>query len=55
LCSNCLIEYVTEGKMERTIKVTGRRGRRSKQLLDDLEEIRGYWKLEKEALDLTVW
>jgi len=40
--------------MEGTIKVTGRRGRRSKQLTYDLEEIRGYWKLEKEALDITL-
>jgi hypothetical protein len=31
----------------------GRRGR-SKQILDT-EERRGYWKLKKEALDLTVW
>jgi hypothetical protein len=30
--------------------VTGRRGRRRKQLLDDCKEERGYWKLKEEAL-----
>jgi hypothetical protein len=34
--------------------VTGRRGRRPKQLLDHLREPRVYWKL-KEALDRTLW
>jgi hypothetical protein len=33
----------------------GRRGRRVKQLLDDLNERRGYWKLQEEALDRTLW
>jgi hypothetical protein len=32
---NCLLKHVTEGKMEGMIEVTGRRGRRRKQLLDD--------------------
>jgi hypothetical protein len=31
--------------------MTGRQGRRHKQLLDDLQEMTGYWKLEKEAVD----
>ena len=35
--------------------MTERRGRRCKQLLDDLKEKRGYWKLKAEALDRTVW
>jgi hypothetical protein len=35
--------------------VKGIQGRRSKQLLDDLEEKRGYWKLKEEALDRTLW
>jgi len=34
--------------------VTGERGR-SKQILDDLKETRGYWELKKEALDLGLW
>jgi len=32
-----------------------RRGRRRKQLVDDLKETRGCWKLKEEALDSTVW
>jgi hypothetical protein len=35
--------------------VTKRRERRIKQLLDELNETRGYWKLEEETLDCTVW
>ena len=42
------------GKMERRIKVTGRRERRRKQLLDNFKETRGYWKLKKEALERTL-
>jgi hypothetical protein len=44
---------VIEGKLEGRIEMTGRRGRRRKQLLDDLKEKRRYWK--EEALDLTLW
>jgi hypothetical protein len=33
--------------------MTGRRGRRRKQLLYDLKEKRRYWKLKEEALDGT--
>jgi hypothetical protein len=33
----------------------GRRGRRRKQLLDNPNDKRGYWKLKEEALDLTLW
>jgi hypothetical protein len=40
------------GKVEGGIKVTGRR---RKQLLDDIEETRRYWKLNEEALDITLW
>ena len=35
--------------------MTGRRGRRYKQLLDDLKETRGYGKLKEETLKRTVW
>jgi len=35
--------------------VKGIRGRRLKQLLDYLKEMKEYWKMEKEALDRTVW
>jgi len=44
---NCLIKHVIEGKMQRRIKMTGRRRRRRKRLLDDFNEKRGYWKLKK--------
>jgi hypothetical protein len=36
------------------LEVTGRQGKRSKQLLNKLEEKREYWKLKDEALDRTV-
>jgi len=35
--------------------VTGRRGRRRKQLLDDPKGIRGYRKLKEKELDRTLW
>ena len=35
--------------------MTGRRGKRRKQLLDDLKEKTEYWKLKDEALDRTLW
>jgi len=34
---NCLLKHVTEGKIEGRIEVTERRGRRSKQLPDDVK------------------
>ena len=35
---NCLLKHVIGGKIEGRIEVTGRRGGRRKQLLDDLKE-----------------
>ena len=52
---NCLIKHVTERKMQGRIKVLGRRGRRRKWLLDDLNEKRGYWKLKEKSLDRSLW
>jgi hypothetical protein len=52
---NCLLKHVIEGKLEGKIEVMGRRGRRRKQLLDDLKEERGYRNLKEEALDYTLW
>jgi hypothetical protein len=52
---NCLIKHVIEGKLEGRIEMTGRRGRRRQQLLDDLKKKRSYWKLKEEALDRTLW
>jgi hypothetical protein len=51
LRTNCLIKRVTEGK----IKVTGRIGRRRKQLLEDIKETLRCWQLKEEALDRPVW
>jgi len=35
--------------------LTGRRGSRSRKLLDDLKERTGYFHLKAEALDRTMW
>ena len=37
------------------MEVSGRRGRRHKQLLDDLKAKTGYCKLKEEGLDGTAW
>jgi hypothetical protein len=43
----CLLKYVIEGKLEGT----GRRRRKRKQQLDELKEMRRYWKLRTETVD----
>jgi len=43
---NCLLKHDIQGKVEGM----GGEGRRRKQLLNDLKEKRGYWKLNEEAL-----
>jgi len=40
LCRNCLLKRVIERKVEGIIEVTGRRGRRGKQLLNYLKDER---------------
>jgi len=52
---NCLLKHVIEGEIKGRIEVTGRRGRKSKQLLDGLMEEIWYWILKEEALDRTLW
>jgi len=52
---NCLLKHVLKGKTEERIEVTGRRGRRRKELLENLKYKRGYWKLKDEALDRSLW
>ena len=52
---NCLQQQVTEGKIKGGIEVTGRQGRRHRNLLDDLKEKRGYSYLKEEAQDHTLW
>jgi hypothetical protein len=52
---NCLLQWVTEGKIQGGIEVTGRQRRRCMKLLDDLKEWRGHSHLKEEALDRTMW
>jgi hypothetical protein len=52
---NCLLKEIIEGKIKGRIEVTRRRGRRRKQLLDDLGDRRGYCHLKEEALDRIKW
>ena len=47
--SNCL-----KGVIEGNIEVTGRRGWRQKQLLDDLKQSRRYWRFKEETLSAEV-
>jgi hypothetical protein len=47
---NCLIKQIIEEK----IQVMGSRGRRHKQLLDDLKEKSRYFKLREEAQNCTL-
>jgi hypothetical protein len=51
LHGSCLLKHIVVGKIEEGIEVTTRQGRRRKQLLDDLKETKGYWKLKEKALD----
>jgi hypothetical protein len=55
LSRNCLLQRVTEGKIQGGMEVIGRQGRRRRKLLDDLKERRGYSNLKEEALDHTMW
>ena len=55
LRQNYLLQRVTEGKIQVGIEVTGRQRRRSRKLLDDFKERRGYSHLKEEALDQTMW
>jgi len=42
---NCLLEHVTEGKIE----TKGIRGRRHKHLIEDFKDKIGYWKLKEDT------
>jgi hypothetical protein len=55
LRGNCLLKHVIERKIEGRIDVTGRLGRRCKQLLDGLDETRRCWKLKQGAQARTLW
>jgi hypothetical protein len=51
---NCILQQVTEGKIQGGIEVTGRQGRRRRTLLDGLKERRRYSHLKEEALNRTM-
>jgi hypothetical protein len=44
---NCLLKHVFEGKIEGSVEVTRRRGRRGKQVLDDNEDNEHILKIER--------
>jgi hypothetical protein len=46
LLRDCLLKHISEGKIKGGVQSKERKGRRHKQLLDDLKERRGYWKLK---------
>jgi hypothetical protein len=52
---NCLLQRVTERKIQGGIEVTERRGRRRRKVLDNIKEMRGYPHLKEVALDRTMW
>jgi hypothetical protein len=52
---NCLLRRTAQGKIEERIEVTATRGRRRKQLLDDLKRMIRYWKLKQKPPYRTVW
>ena len=51
---NCLLKQVVEGKIKGGIEVTGRRGRRRRNLMDETKERRGNFHLKEEALVRTM-
>jgi hypothetical protein len=52
---NCFLKHVIDGMVDGRMEVTGRRGRRREQVLHEIKKNRGHLKLEKEAIDRTVW
>jgi len=52
---NYLLKQVIERKIKEEMEVTRRRGRRLKELLDNLKDRRGYSHLKEEALERTMW
>ena len=52
---NCLLKHISEAKIGEDIEVTGRRGKRRKQVLDYFQETRRYLKLKQNALDRSLW
>jgi hypothetical protein len=54
LRGNCLLQQFIEGKIKGGIEVKERRGRRRRELLDDLKERTGYSHFKEKALDRTM-
>jgi len=54
-CVGTAFQYVIQINIERRMGVTGGRRRRHKELLNDLKEGRGHWKVKEATLDHTVW
>jgi len=52
---NCLLQRITEGKIQGGIEVTGRQGRRRRKLLYDLKERIEYSHLKEDALHRIIW
>ena len=55
LLGNCLLKHVNDRKLGGRIELTGRRGRRRKQLLNDLKETKRHCKSKKDALARLLW
>ena len=54
LLRNSLLKHIIQGKLEGDVEVKVRQGRRRKQLLNELKETRGHWKLKQEALNRSL-
>ena len=52
---NCFLKQVIEGNKEGKRYEKRRRGKRCKQLQDRLTGTTGYWNLQQETLDHTLW
>jgi hypothetical protein len=52
LCSNRLLKHFIEGRIEEGVVL---KGRRRKEELNDLKEMRRYCKLKEETLNGTLW
>jgi len=52
---NCHLKHIVEERIEGRMGRIRKRRIRPKQLLDDLKEKRGHWKIVGEALDRTLW
>jgi hypothetical protein len=51
---SCLLKHVIEWTIHEWTELTVKRGR-YEQLLDNLKEKRGYWKLKEKALNRILW